>query len=94
MLEGSRLGSLRVSREVTAPQPLSQAALNDQLLRIAAASGAKAIDVTRRMCRGGRCDRTLPDGSPAFIDEQHLRPAFTRAHADWLDEVLLRGPPP
>jgi peptidoglycan/LPS O-acetylase OafA/YrhL len=90
MIEGSRLGTLSVVRNSpTVPIPADQAKLNQRLLQIAAASGAEAIDVLAHLCKDGQCVRTMPDGAPAYKDDSHLRPAYTRHFANYLDKVFL-----
>ncbi len=90
MIEGSRLGTLSVVRNSpTVPMPADQARLNERLLQLAAASGAQVIDVMAHLCKDGQCVRTMPDGAPAYKDDSHLRPAYTRHYANYLDRVFL-----
>ncbi|MCY1510301.1 hypothetical protein D9M68_446740 [compost metagenome] len=90
MIEGSRLRTLSVvGNSPTAPVLADQVKLNQRLLQIAAASGAEAIDVLGALCKDGQCPRTMPDGAPAYKDHGHLRPAFTRQFATYLDKVFL-----
>ncbi|WP_412180036.1 acyltransferase family protein, partial [Variovorax paradoxus] len=95
MISGSRLGTLSVlAMAGTAVQPPGQARLNERLLAIAAASGAEPIDAAGRLCREGRCLRTMPDGGPAYLDNNHLRPAYIRDHASYVDTAFLAPAPP
>ncbi|MDP9916282.1 peptidoglycan/LPS O-acetylase OafA/YrhL [Variovorax boronicumulans] len=90
MIEGSRLRTLSVvGNSPTAPVLADQVKLNQRLLQIAAASGAEAIDVLGALCKDSQCPRTMPDGAPAYKDHGHLRPAFTRQFATYLDKVFL-----
>lgn len=63
------------------------------MLQLAAASGAQVIDVMAHLCKDGQCVRTMPDGAPAYKDDSHLRPAYTRYYANYLDQVFLEDAP-
>ena len=74
------------------PQPFQpdQAALRDEMLAIAARSGAAVIDVAAVMCPDGECPATMADGRPIYKDRDHLRPFYVREYLDVLD-VTVRG---
>ncbi|HWT21051.1 MAG TPA: hypothetical protein VN280_19290, partial [Variovorax sp.] len=63
------------------------------LKALARASGAEPIDVMARLCSGGQCLRATPDDAPVYKDREHLRPAYVRDHADYLDRILLAPQP-
>jgi len=94
LIEGSRMGRMVALRSTpTASLPPEQARLNEQLKALARASGAEPIDVMARLCGGGQCLRATPDDAPVYKDREHLRPAYVRQYADYLDGVLLAPQP-
>ncbi|RRH85080.1 acyltransferase [Variovorax beijingensis] len=94
LIEGSRMGHMVALHSTpTAPLPPDQARLNEQLKALARASGAEPIDVMARLCTGGQCLRATPDDAPVYKDREHLRPAYVRQYADYLDGVLLAPQP-
>ncbi len=90
LIEGSRMGRMVAlgSTPVT-PLPPEQQRLNERLAALARANGAEPIDVIARLCAGGQCLRATPDDAPVYKDREHLRPAYVREHADYLDRVFL-----
>jgi len=36
----------------------------------------------------------MPDGGPAYLDNNHLRPAYIRDHASYVDTAFLAPAPP
>ncbi|CAN7447629.1 acyltransferase [Variovorax paradoxus] len=94
LIEGSRMGRMVALHSTpTAPLPPDQARLNERLKALARASGAEPIDVMARLCTGGQCLRATPDDAPVYKDREHLRPAYVRGHADYLDRILLAPQP-
>ena len=90
LIEGSRMGRMTaLTSTTTGPLPPEQAQLNERLKRIAASSGAEAIDVLAQLCKSGECVRSMPDGTPVYKDREHLRPFYVREHAGYLDRVFL-----
>jgi len=90
LIEGSRMGQMTaLTSTTTGPLPPEQAQLNERLKRIAASSGAEAIDVLAQLCKSGECVRSMPDGTPVYKDREHLRPFYVREHAGYLDKVFL-----
>ena len=90
LIEGSRMGQMTaLTSTTTGPLPPEQAQLNERLKRIAASSGAEAIDVLAQLCKSGECVRSMPDGTPVYKDREHLRPFYVREHAGYLDNVFL-----
>jgi peptidoglycan/LPS O-acetylase OafA/YrhL len=89
LIEGSRLGRPTVSTTRTAALSSEEANLDAQLRRIAVSSGAEVIDVTSHLCQDGQCLRSMPDNTPLYTDEQHLRVAYTRQFASYLDPIFL-----
>jgi hypothetical protein len=89
LIEGSRLTHMEASVSTpTTPLPADQKQLNDRLRAIAQASGAEAIDATAVLCKDDQCIRTMPDGSPAYKDADHLRPRYTREEASYFDRTV------
>jgi hypothetical protein len=68
------------------------APLMSRLRDIAARSGARILDPRRTLCTGMLCPAVGTDGTPLYIDSNHLRAAYARERATFLDETLL-GPP-
>jgi hypothetical protein len=90
LIEGSRMGRMTaLTSTTTGPLPPEQAQLDERLKRIAASSGAEAIDVLAQLCKSGECVRSMPDGTPVYKDREHLRPFYVREHAGYLDKVFL-----
>jgi peptidoglycan/LPS O-acetylase OafA/YrhL len=89
MIRSGRLGKMSVTDASTAPLPLEQAKLNDQLRRIAISSGAKVIDVVANICKDGQCLKNMPDHRPAYVDAGHFRATYAREFANYLDPVFL-----
>jgi peptidoglycan/LPS O-acetylase OafA/YrhL len=90
LIEGSRMGKMvALTSTPVAPLPPEQARLNEQLRALALSTGAEPIDVMARLCADGQCLRATPDDAPAYKDREHLRPAYVRKHADYLDRVFL-----
>jgi hypothetical protein len=76
----------------TTPLPADQKQLNDRLRAIAEASGAEPIDAMAVLCKNDQCLLTLPDGSPAYKDGDHLRPRYTREEASYFDRTVRTAP--
>jgi peptidoglycan/LPS O-acetylase OafA/YrhL len=67
------------------------APLMTRLREIAARSGAQIIDPRLTLCDGMMCPAVAPDGTPLFIDSNHMRASFVREHASFLDPTLMAG---
>ncbi|MES2247784.1 MAG: acyltransferase family protein [Pseudomonadota bacterium] len=91
LIKNSRLGRLPIGNIPKAPLSPTQSSLNDRLARLAAATGAQAIDAMGHLCADGLCVRTLPDHSAAYYDNTHLRATFSREFATWIDPVFSSG---
>ncbi|QNK69102.1 acyltransferase family protein [Variovorax sp. PAMC26660] len=89
LIEGSRLGKPTVTDVRTGKMPPDQASLDAQLRRIAASSGVEIIDASSHLCQNGQCLRAMPDNTPVYADDQHLRAAYTRHFANYLDPIFL-----
>ncbi|WP_431510280.1 acyltransferase family protein [Variovorax sp. DAIF25] len=90
MIAGSRLGTMTVVLDSpTAPLPAAQAELNARLRQIALDSGAQVVEPMASLCKDGQCLRVTADGKPVYKDGEHLRPVYTRAHADYVDRIFL-----
>jgi hypothetical protein len=72
----------------TAPWPPEQARLHARMREMALSNGAQVIDPVAALCSGGQCIRALPDGSPVYKDEHHLRASYVRDHAIWMDALV------
>ena len=92
LVKGSRLGPMRVDRmSPTAHWPADQKALHARMRQIAERAGATVIDPAATLCDAhDQCLRTLPDGTPIYKDAGHLRSAWTRSQASYLDTALTR----
>jgi SGNH domain (fused to AT3 domains) len=55
---------------------------------IAARTGARVIDPYDYLCRNGFCPAFDEAGQPIYKDEDHLRAAFVREKASFIDRVL------
>jgi peptidoglycan/LPS O-acetylase OafA/YrhL len=65
------------------------APLMSQLRGIAARGGARVLDPRTTLCEGIRCPAVAVDGTPLYIDSNHLRATYARERASFLDESLL-----
>jgi peptidoglycan/LPS O-acetylase OafA/YrhL len=93
LIEGSRLTHMEAMTSMpTTPLPADQKRLNDRLRAIAEASGAEPIDAMAVLCKNDQCLLTLPDGSPAYKDGDHLRPRYTREEASYFDRTVRTAP--
>lgn len=63
-------------------------ALRNRLRAVAAASGAKIIDPYDVLCPHRLCRAFDDHGEPVYKDESHLRAAFVREQASFIDPVL------
>jgi len=85
-----RLGGIRL---LPPPQPTlddvmkPHAAVLEQLTRIARESGSEIIDPARYLCTP-RCTSANEAGAPIYKDSVHLRSAFVRDHATFIDDIL------
>jgi peptidoglycan/LPS O-acetylase OafA/YrhL len=95
---GARL-SLHVSQSVTYDRPRVDAGpfeafvapLTNRLRSIGAQTDARTVDPRLALCDGMVCPAAGPDGLPLYLDSNHLRGAFAREQASFVDEMLL-GP--
>lgn len=72
-----------------APFETFVAPLMSRLREIAARAGAQVLDPRSTLCAGMMCPAVAADGTPLFIDSNHLRASFAREQASFLDETLL-----
>jgi peptidoglycan/LPS O-acetylase OafA/YrhL len=77
------------TRVDAAPFETFVAPLMSRLREIAARAGAQVLDPRSTLCAGMMCPAVAADGTPLFIDSNHLRASFAREHASFLDETLL-----
>jgi peptidoglycan/LPS O-acetylase OafA/YrhL len=69
------------------------APLMDQLRAIAARTGATVLDPRSTLCDGMSCPAVAADGTPLYIDSNHLRAAYARERAGFLDPAVLLDSP-
>ena len=93
-LSGERWGQMSARPVSThAPLPASQRALHDRLVRIAQENGAQVLDPMPSLCTPeGQCLRADAQGAPVYKDATHLRAAFVREAARYMDAALLAFP--
>jgi peptidoglycan/LPS O-acetylase OafA/YrhL len=72
-----------------APFETFVAPLMDRLREIATRAGAQVLDPRSTLCADMLCPAVAADGTPLFIDSNHLRASFARERASFLDETLL-----
>lgn len=65
-----------------------QAPQRDGLIALAARSGAHLIDALAELTRGDAIPALSDDGEPIYMDSNHLRAAFVRAHVRYLDVTV------
>jgi SGNH domain (fused to AT3 domains) len=65
------------------------APLMSRLRALAVQSGAQVLDPRTTLCSGMRCPAVGADGTPLYIDSNHLRASYARAQASFLDATLL-----
>jgi peptidoglycan/LPS O-acetylase OafA/YrhL len=61
-----------------------------RLERAAAIGGASIIDPVEALCSDSACPTIASDGSPLYMDDNHLRASVVREHARFLDQIMLR----
>lgn len=94
LITGERLGTMTAVRgEPYTALPPSQKRLHDRLREIALANGATPIDPLPALCSAdGQCLRSDDRGVPIYKDGAHLRAAYVRRSASYLDAALLDRP--
>ena len=65
------------------------APFRSELRRVAQESGAVVIDPMVILCSGDKCPAIAPDGEAMYRNSTHLSPYFARAHATFIDPVVL-----
>jgi peptidoglycan/LPS O-acetylase OafA/YrhL len=94
-----RLGR-RVPEEFRAPDPGAidvtayeayVAPLMQRLRAVALAGGAQVLEPRATLCTQMRCPTLGADGTPLYIDSNHLRASYARERASFLDPTLLSG---
>jgi peptidoglycan/LPS O-acetylase OafA/YrhL len=63
--------------------------VTSRLLEIAKSTGAITIDPLDFICRDGVCPTLMADGSPTYRDQSHLRAAFVRQYATFMDDIVF-----
>jgi len=61
----------------------------NRLRDVAAHAGAQVLDPRATLCAGMMCPAVAGDGTPLFLDSNHLRASVVRERAAFLDETLL-----
>ena len=93
MISGSRLGTLTAPRvDPRVMLTASQKRIHDRLQQIAVSSGAIVIDPMATLCNAdGQCLRTDADGIPIYKDATHLRAAYVRRFASFVDPAITQS---
>jgi SGNH domain (fused to AT3 domains) len=63
--------------------------VQNELRRIALATGAQILDPRDTLCVGLECAATDADGKPLYKDTNHVRPFYALSHGGFIDQVLL-----
>ncbi|PJJ21882.1 peptidoglycan/LPS O-acetylase OafA/YrhL [Janthinobacterium sp. 67] len=93
MYTGSRFGDIHPLPSI--PNLNKQAFLEEnggvraRLIAIARHSGARIIEPLDYLCTGATCPVTDGSGIPAYTDPVHMRPAYSRKMATYLDQTML-----
>lgn len=92
-LSGSRLTGLKTTGGAVriAADP-EQEKLRQELLMLAARTGAEPIDPAATLCDSRGCSAQTEDGTPVYKDETHFRPFFASQACGFLDKALLLSP--
>jgi peptidoglycan/LPS O-acetylase OafA/YrhL len=77
------------TRVDAAPFETFVAPLMGRLREIATRAGARVLDPRSTLCAGMMCPAVAADGTPLYIDSNHLRASFAREQASFLDGTLL-----
>lgn len=93
LISGSRLGTLSAPHvDPRAPLTASQKRIHDRLQQIALASGAIVIDPMATLCNAQeQCLRTDAAGIPIYKDATHLRAAYVRRFASFIDPAISQS---
>jgi peptidoglycan/LPS O-acetylase OafA/YrhL len=62
--------------------------LSFRLASIASSQGAVPIKPVDYLCQKSYCPTLADDGMPVYTDNSHLRPAYVREHATFLDPIV------
>ncbi|MCE3606104.1 acyltransferase [Massilia sp. P8910] len=96
MYTGSRFGSIAPLPKVPAfdlaDYRQRNAAPLARLTAIAADTGAIVIEPAQFMCKDNVCPVLDDSGAPLYTDTIHMRPAYSRRAASFLDPTMLRAP--
>ncbi|WP_256080032.1 acyltransferase family protein [Massilia sp. YIM B04103] len=97
MYTGSRFGSIQPVAQI-APLSLQafaaeNAATRERLLGIAQATGAQVINPLDFLCDGTLCPVLDQQGAPLYTDSIHMRPAYSRRAAGYLEPTLIPPAP-
>lgn len=96
MYTGSRFGAIAPVPKVPvfdlADYRQRNAAPLARLTAIAADTGAIVIEPAQFMCKDNVCPVLDETGSPLYTDTIHMRPAYSRRAASFLDPTMLRAP--
>lgn len=60
-----------------------------RLIAVAKQGGARIIEPLDYLCTGATCPVTDSKGIPAYTDPVHMRPAYSRKMATYLDQTML-----
>ena len=94
MFTGSRFGAIapvaRVAQFDLAGYRQRHAAARARLVAIAGAAGAHVIEPAEYLCRANLCPVQDASGAPLYTDDVHMRPAYSRRAAGFLDQTIRR----
>jgi peptidoglycan/LPS O-acetylase OafA/YrhL len=77
------------TRVDAAPYEDFVAPVMQRLREVAVRSGARVLDPRATLCPGMSCPAVGADGMPLYIDSNHLRAAYARSGASFIDQTLF-----
>ena len=96
MYRGTRFGAIEALPAIApfdlAGYQVRNAAPRARLAAIARSNGAVLIDPARYLCSSAACPVLDAQGAPLYTDSVHMRPAYSRRAASFLDQTLLPAP--
>lgn len=97
LFSGSRFGQIRYEEAAGIARSdfeRDYGPIKDRLTAMASHSGATVIDPLDFLCSEGVCSALMPDGTPIYRDDTHLRASYVRNHVRFLDGPLQLDAPP
>jgi len=89
-LAGSRLTTLSRREPPTQFVQLDrdQALLRERLIALAKRANVRVIDPVARFCKADQCPTLMEDGTPIYMDTNHIRPYYSARYADFIDVAI------